>query len=292
MPGPATSYAPFHFYNSSHWGIYIRDFGLLHVASKFLGRQSLTAADNWVLELARQFLLAHEYFHFQTEVAVSRYEILLFQSTMYQDHVYLHHCADRHSSWLEELVANAKAFREIQRLPNSNLNFTSFLASWMKSQPPGYRDYTLWNTRNGLKKGEAEITAHLHASVRHWRHGPIESDSSALHLYRNAEYSTVPIFRVPDRRLSLGSVRHFPKAFGLRVSVFSNDHPPPHIHVDFLDGNPTVRIGWPSLQPLGNGFSLSRSQRENLRHYLSLHRSKILERLKKVFGDPALSVVG
>lgn len=68
-------YAPFHFYPQPHWGIYIRDFGLIYLATKFLKRRSLTTADNWVIDLAREFLFAHEYFHFRTEIAVSRYEI-------------------------------------------------------------------------------------------------------------------------------------------------------------------------------------------------------------------------
>src|SRR6266403_1497482 len=42
-------YAPFHFYSHNKWGIYIRDFGVATLASQFLGRNNLTAADNWVL---------------------------------------------------------------------------------------------------------------------------------------------------------------------------------------------------------------------------------------------------
>jgi hypothetical protein len=45
----------------------------------------------------------------------SRYELLLFQKTIYLDQVYLHHFSDRHSSWLEESVANARAYQEFER---------------------------------------------------------------------------------------------------------------------------------------------------------------------------------
>jgi Domain of unknown function (DUF4160) len=287
-------YAPFHFYQQHHWGIYIRDFGLVYLASKFLRRQTLTTADNWVLRCAYEFLLQHEYFHFQTELAVSRYEILILQGSIYLDHTYLHHFLDRNSSWLEESIANARGYREFSRRgaiasKNQIDDFKAFLASWMKTQPAGYRDYDRWNGQAGLTKGKSAISSHLHESLRHWRGGSIESDADILDLYREAEYSQVPIIRIPDARLlGLRSARPFPKAHGLQVSVFSNDHPPPHIHVDFLDGDPSVRIGWPSLQPLKHDRGLSRTERRNLIEYLSLHQPKILERLRLVFSDTSL----
>jgi hypothetical protein len=59
-------YAPFHFYRRNHWGIYIRDYGIAYLASRFLGRKTLTRSDNWALRCAHWFLVEHEYFHFQT----------------------------------------------------------------------------------------------------------------------------------------------------------------------------------------------------------------------------------
>jgi hypothetical protein len=264
-------YAPFHFYQRHQWGIYIRDFGLAYLATRFLGRHTINAADNWVLRCAYEFLLQHEYSHFQAEVAVSRYELLLFQKTIYLDHVYLHHFSDRHSSWLEESVANARAYQrfehKIQTIASQSAidQFKSFLANWMKCQPSGYRDYDRWIGRAGLKKGRSAIAMHLHESVQHWRRGAIKNDGDIFDLFRDAEYSKIPITRVPDARLTaLRSARQLPKAYGLQVSVFSNDHPPPHIHVDFLDGKTTIRVEWPSLQPLRHDRPLSHSERSNL----------------------------
>jgi hypothetical protein len=288
-------YAPFHFYQRHQWGIYIRDFGLAYLASRFLGRHTVTAADNWVLRCAYEFLFQHEYSHFQAEVAVSRYELLLFQKTIYLDHVYLRHFSDRHSSWLEESVANARAYGEfehrIQPIASQGAinQFKSFLTNWMKCQPPGYRDYHRWKGRTGLKRGRSAMATHLHESVEHWRRGAIKNDGDILDLFRDAEYSRIPVTRIPDARLAaLRSARQFPKAYGLQVSVFSNDHPPPHVHVDFLDGNPTVRVEWPSLQPLRHDRPLSRSERSNLGHYLKLHQQNILHKLRIVFGSPTL----
>lgn len=311
-------YAPFHFYPQHQWGIYIRDFGVAYLASRFLGRQTITAADNWVIRCAYEFLHHHEYFHFQAEVAVSRYELLLFQKTNYLNHVFSHHFRDRHSSWLEESVANARAYLEFDRtfepaaFQNSILPFKQFLQEWMKSQPPGYRDYDRWigyqdydrwtgyqdydqwrfgqrKRRPGLKKGRTAIATHLHESLEKWRRGAIKSDADILDLFREAEYSKIPIIRVPDVRLAaLSSVRQFPKAYGLKVSVYSNDHPPPHIHIDFLDDEGTVRVAWPTLQPLRGDRSLSGSERSKLSDYLKRYGEKILNKLRIVTGNPTL----
>src|SRR6266446_10745005 len=56
-------YTPFHFYQQHQWEIYIRNFGIAHLASKFFERKRLTPADNWALGCAYEFLLQHEYFH-------------------------------------------------------------------------------------------------------------------------------------------------------------------------------------------------------------------------------------
>jgi hypothetical protein len=74
----------------------------------------------------------------------------------------------------------------------------------------------------------------------------------------------------------------------MQVSVFSNEHPPPHIHVDFLDSKIPVRVEWPSLQSLKQDRPLSRTERRDLNNYLVLHQPKILKRVRMVFSNPAL----
>jgi hypothetical protein len=191
-------------------------------------------------------------------------------------------------------VANARAYqqfeRKIQPIASQDAidEFKLFLTNWMKCQPPGYRDYDRWKGRTGLKRGRSAMATRLHGSVEHWRRGAIKNDGDILDLFRDAEYSKIPVTRIPDARLALRSARQFPKAYGLQVSVFSNDHPPPHIHVDFLDGNPTVRVEWPSLQPLRRDRPLSRSERSKLGHYLKMHQQNILHKLRIVFGSPTL----
>ena len=208
---------------------------------------------------------------------------------------------DRSASWIEESLANAKAYqslgRQILRIASQSAidQFKSFLATWMKRQPPGYRDYDQWKGRMGVTNGEAAIKEHLHQSLEHWRlnygikghwrRSKTHNYIDVLDLFRDAEYSKISVTRILDARLpGLGSVREFPKAYGLQVSVFSNDHPPPHVHVDFLDGKPKLRVAWPSLQSLSNARPLSRSERSNLSEYLNLHGQNILRKLRIIFG--------
>ena len=115
-------------------------------------------------------------------------------------------------------------------------DFVQFIARWMKTQPAGYRDFDRWSGRYGLRNGEAALVEQLHFSLSHWRGEAIASDAYILDLYRDAEYSHVPVTRITDARLpGLRSARQFQKAYGMQVKVYSNEHPPPHIHVGFLD---------------------------------------------------------
>jgi len=70
--------------------------------------------------------------------------------------------------------------------------------------------------------------------------------------------------------------------------VFSKDHPPPHIHVDFLDGKAPVRVGWPSLEPLKHDRGLTSRQRRDLNNYMELYELKILKRIRMVFSHTSL----
>jgi hypothetical protein len=53
---------------------------------------------------------------------------------------------------------------------------------------------------------------------------------------------------------------------GLQVMVRTREHPPAHIHVDFLSSDKIVRLGWPSAssmtQPTVRLFSLDSNELE------------------------------
>src|SRR5262245_10853504 len=75
--------------------------------------------DNWALRCAHWLLFEHEYFHFQTEIAATRCEILTGDRGAYGNMFF-----DRHASWLEESMANARAHRHLQDHEDALLTFS------------------------------------------------------------------------------------------------------------------------------------------------------------------------
>jgi hypothetical protein len=284
-------YAPFHFYQRSHWGIYIRDYGIAYLATQFLGRRALSRADNWVLKCAHWFLVEHEYFHFQTEVACTNYESLTHDLKAYTKLF-----QDAHATWLEEGMANACARQQLKDHEDGELTlarldeFQGFASRWMKTQPPGYRDFDRWcRSASTMQQGRKAITERLHAVSGGALSPSLNLNANVLRLFYNAEYSRVPIVRIPDSGIPwLRWAKLFPKAHGLRMAVYTREHPPAHIHVEFLDGRKSVKLEWPSLTPLKGQPSISRGDESDIRIYLKLYQSAILEKLKTVFGQSAL----
>lgn len=283
-------YAPFHFYIRAHWGIYIRDYGIAYLASQFLGRMTLRRSDNWALRCAYWLLLEHERFHFQTEIAATRYEVLTHDTKAYE-RIF----QDGHTAWLEEAMANASAYRELASREDGTLtfsrieHFSGFASSWMKTQGTGYRDYDRWcRSASTMHKGRAALVAKIHEASPNFSQTVMGGE--VLRLYENAYYSRVPVIRIHDTRIPwLKSGRLFPKAHGLQVMVYTRDHPPPHIHVEFLDSDRVVRLGWPSLSPLRGEPSLSAQEERDLRTYLGAYGDNIGGKVQKVFQQPSLA---
>jgi hypothetical protein len=286
-------YAPFHFFRRNQWGIYIRDYGIAFLTARFLGRSALTQSDNWVLRCAYWLLLEHEYFHFQTEIAATHYEMLTGHLKSYAQ---LFH--DRRAHWLEESMANARAHRMLEDREDGELEsfridqFKGFASNWMKTeQPHGYRDFDKWYKSNStMNKGLAAMTSRLHEISCHLnKHSWRSVSSEVLRLYEGADYSFVPVVRVPDPRISwLKSARLFPKAMGIQVMVYTREHIPIHIHVDFLNREKSVRLEWPSLSPLPGERTLSSHERKKLHSYLSKYQTDIREKLQKVYQQTNL----
>ncbi len=293
-------YAPFHFYQRNHWGIYVRDYGVAYLASQFLGRGLLTPSDNWILRCAYWLLYEHEYFHLQTEIAATRYEALTRDFETYKR---LFH--DGHASWLEEAMANACAYRRLQDHEDGTLTFAriesfrGFASGWMKKQDAGYRDFDQWCRSSGtMNKGRAAMTSRMHeGSTNHSKH---VVDAGVIRPYENAVYSHVPVVRVHDSRIPwLRTARLFPKAHGIQVMVHTREHPPAHIHVEFLGSNKVVRIGWPCPSPppgepwpplssLPGEPHLSAREQRDLDAYLDIYREDIDRKVRTVFQPAAL----
>jgi Domain of unknown function (DUF4160) len=99
-----------------------------------------------------------------------------------------------------------------------------------------------------------------------------------------------PVVRVDDSRIAwLKSALPFPKAHGMQVMVYTREHPPPHIHVEFLDSNKVVRLGWPSLTPLRGEPNLSKPEEKDLQAYLAAYQEEVDRKVQKVFHQAKLA---
>jgi hypothetical protein len=280
-------YAPFHFYGRFYWGIYIRDYGLAYLASKFkvsVGQSSaLTPSDSWILQAAWEFLLQHEYFHFLTEVASSQVELVSKHQTLYREYFF-----DPASGVLEEALANAQAYAEVLDFSAASSprfgRFTRFLETWMKTQGPGYSDYGRWVDWRAAWRGKRNLTERMLDLLERSRSGSPNSLVSvdAVRPFNGARYSRVPVVRVADcgaRWFSMA--RPFRKAWGIEVLLNTEDHTPHHIHVIF-DDKDVVKLTWDELNPLKGESPLSGKRKKRLDQYLEKYRSDIDKKAKRV----------
>jgi hypothetical protein len=97
-------------------------------------------------------------------------------------------------------MANARAHQHLKDHEDSQLTFVridhfkGFASSWMKTQPPGYRDFDKWCKTNAqMQKGQAAITSRIHEISDPLRVQYVGSE--ILLPYKQAEYSLVPIVR-------------------------------------------------------------------------------------------------
>lgn len=285
-------YAPFHFYRRS-WGIYIRDFGLAYIAAKFKGSPVLVAGDAWIVRAAYWFLWRHEYFHFLTEVASTRMEVLSGQPILYQASF-----SDPSASWLEEAMANAHAYMQLRTHVDDGLTqgqvdeFLRWAADWMKGQPQGYRDYDRWSPSvRAFNDGRRLLVGRMlewadFLTTHHGSRGlALRSKlTEARHVraFDDADYGHVPVVRVHDSAVPwIRYARYFPPRDGLRVEVHTREHAQPHIHVKFADKD-EVRLAWSSLEPLDKERALSTGERSRVQDYVDGMFHKIDKKVRSV----------
>ncbi|MGQ0556952.1 MAG: hypothetical protein ACT4PN_13525 [Nitrospiraceae bacterium] len=292
-------YLPFHFY-TERWGIYVRSSGIVTVASMLASATGGKLSSD-VVNLAYAILLHHERFHFFSEIACSRAELVL------HDERYHHYFHDQGATACEEALANAYAFRTALRRQPAVIR--QHVKQWMHEQGPAYRDFSRclapvafadWcrtatkHMRNtgkngivlslpGIACGDSALYANrviLQDTVT-FRDGRKISLPTEF-LYDGLTRSVAPIRVVLDVP-GVVVLKPFPKDRGLRVLVHSHDHPPPHIHVDMPPGTPFTRLEWPTLDPLSDDPPLSKSGRRKLDEYLSKYRDKIERKIKEVY---------
>lgn len=261
-------YLPFHFYQY-RWGIYLRESGIRQVAATLLAGRAV-ASPNDAVALASEVLLEHEYFHFMAELACSRGEVALLS------HRYAPYFLDRRAAALEEALANARAFRAVRRRwPAAK----SILDAWMRSQGPGYSDYARWCSDRAHREGCRAVAGPMLGRAPS-RSLPSEFLFEGLRSAR----SCVPIRLLLDEG-SLRIGRPFPKSDGMRIQVYSNDHLPPHFHIELPPGTPYTRYTWPDCEPYPGDRSLTTGERKKLDRYLGRFRSEIDAEIGRVYPN-------
>lgn len=276
-PDALAFYVPFHFYRCG-WGIFIRMSGAVHLA-KVLKGSRLRPGDEDFLDLAESILVEHEWHHAATEIASTRMELFA-RRAIYRPYFY----STSGAAPLEEALANAQAFSRVfeggdpwgARLRAEN---------WMSRQGEGYRDYARWLKSRKFSAGLDQAARFMTEVLP----DPKPRADTSLHtfLYRGAGgYRSMPLVRVNDLgAIGVTVLRPFPKAYGLQVLVHSNDHPPPHIHVQILSGGGDVRYSWPDLVPLKGERPITNRDQRGLRRYIEVHGTEIGDRVKAVYGS-------
>lgn len=283
-------YLPFHFYQHQ-WGIYIRASGVIYLACVLKGparRRStrivdeladheythLVPGDEKFLQLAELILWEHEAFHFASELAASRSEILV------KRRVYNPYFSDRSAAAHEEALANAQAVTHgARKQPQAILNR---LHGWMKGQGSGYRDFEQWISGWTFSQGMSRAAEFMINCI------PPPQSSSAFggFLFRGSRRYFIPTRLVNDvTQGAAGILRPFPKDYGMQAFTHSNDHRPPHIHIKRPPGSRTdTRYRWSQLTPLRGDPPLSRSGEKDLRRYVQVYGEEIQKRIQEIYG--------
>jgi hypothetical protein len=278
-------YLPYHFY-PSRWGIYLKTSGILLVASLLKGAL-FSLPDEDLVQLAEKILFEHEFFHFVAETACARAEVVA--KTRLYDVYYPHPFGAPH----EEALANAHAFRKaLLRQPPP---VKKAVSTWMKGQGPGYRDFDNWLGRARFEDG-CRRSAHYmlqpiggivsssgaspagRVVAARGGHGPV---APADFLFALPTRKSVPTRLVVDTKV--GILKPFPKYAGMRVVVHTNDHPPPHFHIERPPGRPVTRYLWPGLTPYPGDPDLSSSAEKELRTYVERFGAEMGEKVRSVY---------
>lgn len=279
-PGGGTSveelfayYLPFHFYTTG-WGTYIRAFGLDRLA-RILAAPGLMNGSS--LLFCFRLLIEHERLHFLAELAASRLEVASGLPS------YRSYFGDRNAATHEEALANAQAFTASKRGIPAPL--AQVASSWMSNQGPGYRDFFRWLGYD-LAAGKREAASFMVHPVRSPNSIPpthYPPDWPGEFLFEERRKLHPPTYLVVDQSVPwLRIARPFPKLHGLQVHVHTNDHKPPHIHIQVLKQGRETRYEWPCLRPLRGDPPLSRADEKGLRAYVDAMRSQIDSKVRGV----------
>ena len=280
----------FHFYKD-RWGIYLLASGVLYLACliKFipkldqekvfdaLGARTapLNPGDERLLRLAERVLWEHEAFHFASELAASRSELVA------KTRVYGPYFPNRDAARHEEALANAQALIHGAKKQADALR--NRLRDWMKGQGPGYCDFDRWISAQAFSKGLSQATDFMIKLIP----PPLDSPTVGGFLFRGSRGYSIPTRMVDNLTQGAAGIFHpFPKDFGMQVLIHSNDHPPPHIHIARPPGSrKTFRYSWRELRPLRGDPQLPSLGKKNLDQYVERYRDQIEAKIRAVYGN-------
>lgn len=211
------------------------------------------------------------------EIACTRAELIA-RTSLYQPY-FLNRIASEH----EEAVSNAQAL--LWGL-GDDVYLRARAEAWMNGQGPGYRDFSHWASPRKISAGMDRAVRHMLSPLP--PPCPRPSGPSVTFLYHEARRYRVPVTRIVDHAAPGASVlRPFPKAFGMQVLVHTNDHPPPHIHIQMPPGGSETRYQWPALAPMKGDQPLSGAGEKSLKRYIASYKEEVADKLRRVYGQMA-----
>jgi hypothetical protein len=254
----------------------VRTSGIKYLAELLKGG-ALDKGDEQYLELAESVLFEHEWHHAASEIACTRAELLA------RPPLYRAYFGSVEGSRHEEALANASAL--LWRFDQASM-LRKKAEDWMRRLGPGYREFGRWlSTRNfsaGLDRAGRLMTAELPK--------PTPKPGSSLHafLFRGTKaYPSMRVVVVNDLGERVTVFRPFPREYGVQILVHSNEHPPPHIHVETEPGGKATRYLWPSMIPFPGDIPLADRHDRGLQKNVAKYRRWIDAKVRKVFGAEA-----
>lgn len=249
-------YKPFHWHYRNRWGIYLRERGIVYLLKRLDARKGANLPAR--MRSVCRFLAAHEFMHFEIEVAATFLELMTLQR------IYVPGQKEKWSRYHEEMLSNAYAFRRRSGLTKKSVE------AFMDSQPEGYRDF-----RKALKPEDyAEAIRKIYYYFLRESGDQMGGFLCSLALAGTAELVPyemlfdldflghlsveVPVFlvREPTKGKILELVRN-----GAKAVVYPGDHPPPHMHVWIPPSGRMRKYRLPDLFPLDGNPPLSNKER-------------------------------
>jgi hypothetical protein len=271
-------------HQSSKWGIYFRARGIFFL-SNLLKTKSNIYDLNERVKLAFDLVLYHELFHFLTDMTAAHME-MVYKMPVYNDYLGFVSSSPPESVLIEEALANAYALR---RMPK---RYHSQIRGFFAMQPSPYSHYRELVSDIDFTKGKRRLGAivHFHNTsqilLQSLSSFP-KTDEPFWEFIFNVEpemifLPQIPMYVVTERHPSCARIRFIsPVTDGLKVAVFPDDHPPPHIHVWIPANNKKDgRYLYPSLEPYRGALPLSRNKRRKLEIVISRYRPEIERRLR------------